>query len=252
MRKVDQLTRLLKHLNAGEDSDQVKQDTRKFLASLTPADLVHAEQKLIDAGMAPEDLRHLCSLHMEILKDQVEHTREKLPAGHVIDTLIREHDMILGFLEELEDTNRAIQKMDNYNTSAPEFDKLKHLADHLLGAEKHHQREEEVLFPEVEKRGLTGPPHIMKLEHEQLRDYKRELKELAELAKRVNFRDFKEGLDRISKVIVMTLRDHIFKENNILYPAALEMISEQQLWRQMRDLCDKIGYCCFTPMIPNQ
>ena len=45
----------------------------------------------------------------------------------------------------------------------------------------------------------------------------------------------------------MTLRDHIFKENNILYPTALEVIKENSVWKKMKDDCDKIGYCCFTP-----
>ncbi len=45
----------------------------------------------------------------------------------------------------------------------------------------------------------------------------------------------------------MTLRDHIFKENNILYPMAVQVILEPEKWADMKLKCDEIGYCCFTP-----
>jgi hypothetical protein len=42
------------------------------------------------------------------------------------------------------------------------------------------------------------------------------------------------------------LSSHIFKENNVLYPAALKVISEEE-WSGIREDFDEIGYCCFTP-----
>ncbi|HLF85906.1 MAG TPA: hypothetical protein VI584_02375 [Nitrospiria bacterium] len=47
----------------------------------------------------------------------------------------------------------------------------------------------------------------------------------------------------------MTLRDHIFKENNILCPMALQVIPEKNSWDKMKAECDKIEYCCFTPEV---
>ncbi len=37
------------------------------------------------------------------------------------------------------------------------------------------------------------------------------------------------------------------KENEILYPMALEVIKEKEIWQKMKVTADKIGYCCFTP-----
>ncbi|GAG93074.1 unnamed protein product, partial [marine sediment metagenome] len=37
-----------------------------------------------------------------------------------------------------------------------------------------------------------------------------------------------------------------YKENNILFPTALKVISENE-WREIRGQCDELGYCCFTP-----
>lgn len=197
--------------------------------------------------MAAEDLRHLCAAHMEVLGDELERMKATLEPGHVVHTLVSEHDMVLGFPDELEKVNQAVQEMQSYDGDREEFEKLEHVAEHLLGAEPHHQREEEVLFPEVEKRGVSGPPQMMRMEHEDLRRRKHELKELAETARDGDFATFRKRLDAVDGFIVSSLRDHIFKENNILYPAALQVIPEDEVWVKMRSACDEIGYCCFTP-----
>lgn len=249
MNRIEKLTELLERLNASEDPARVKREAQEFLASIDPKELSFAEQKLIEAGLAPEDLHHLCSAHMEMLGDEVERMKEGLEPRHVIHTMVSEHEMILGFLDKLEKANQTIQKMEGYNGEQEEFKKLMHIAEHLVGAESHHQREEEVLFPELEKRGVLGPPQIMRMEHEDLRRRKKELRELAESVNGMELDTFKKRLDKVAKFITFTLRDHIFKENNILYPTALQVIQEDGVWDEMRVECDKIGYCCFTPEV---
>ena len=246
-KKIQQLTGILKRLNVGENSAEIKQAAKDFLSTIDPAELSAAEQKLIDAGLAPEDLRHLCSAHLELLDDNLGQMKLTLKPGHVIDTLIKEHEIILDFLDKLEKTNQKIQKMRSHKDNQEEFELLKNIAEHLAAAEPHHQREEKVLFPEIEKRGVFGPPQVMVMEHEDLRRYKKELKKLTGEISKIDFDDFKKRLDTVAKFIIMILRDHIFKENNILYPTALEVIEENGVWKKMKDDCDKIGYCCFTP-----
>lgn len=247
MDKIDKLVEILERLNSGESPDAVREEAQAFLAQVDPTELSMAEQKLIQAGMAPEDLRHLCSMHMEMLKGELEKMTSNLETGHVIDTLVKEHEVILSFLDKLEDTNQEIQKLDAFDSNNELFAKLLHIAEHLIGAEPHHQREEQVLFPEVESRGVTGPTRIMVMEHEDLRRYKHDVQDLAKDVANMDFTEFKNRLNASSNLLIMTLRDHIFKENNILYPTSLEVIKDADTWQQLKDACDKIGYCCFTP-----
>ena len=137
--------------------------------------------------------------------------------------------------------------MTSYDSGREEFGKLSHIAEHLLAAELHHQREEDILFPELEQRGVYGPPAVMKEEHIQLRSRKKALKELAENVSKTDFNEFKKQLDEVIRYIVPALREHIFKENNILYPTALQVIKDKEVWKKLKVECDKIGYCCFTP-----
>jgi DUF438 domain-containing protein len=247
--KIDQLTALLKRLNDGEGSAAVKAEAKEFLGSISATDLSIAEQQLIAAGLAPEDLRHLCSAHMEMLEGELGKMKAQLAPGHVIQTMVNEHEVILGFLDELEATNRKLQAKEQYENDDADIQRLGQIADNLLGAEPHHQREEEALFPAVEKCGVFGPTQVMVMEHKDLRRYKHEIKDACDKAAETDFAAFKQKINASSKLIIAMLRDHIFKENNILYPTALEVIKDSAEWDRLKIECDKIGYCGFTPKI---
>jgi len=185
-------------------------------------------------------------MELETSRDKTNQIKGFLKPGHMIHTLMLEHEIILGFLDKLERINQTIQKMERYDQKKV-FAELKHIANLLLETESHHKREEDVLFPELEKRGVLGPPQIMKIEHEDLRKSKKELKKLIAKIPDMNFNEFRKKLGKNAEFIIMTLRDHILKENNILYPTALEIIKEKEVWQKMKEAADQIGYCCFTP-----
>lgn len=245
--RIQKLSDILKRLNEEGATGKVREEALQIVKEITPMELSIAEQSLIDEGMKPEDLRGLCEIHMEVLKDELTKMKSKIYPGHVISTLVDEHEVILGFLTELEELNKKIQSFDKYDDSKEEFLQIVSLAEKILDAENHHQREEQVLFLEMENEGITGPTRIMKMEHEDLRNKKRRLKSLGENIKYINFEAFKEDLDETAKYIIFNLRDHIFKEDYILYPSALEAIKEDNRWNDMKERCDKVGYCGFTP-----
>jgi len=142
-----------------------------------------------------------------------------------------------------------VDSLREYPEDSALMETLKLIAEHLIEAEAHHQREEQVLFPALEKKGITGPPRIMVLEHEELRRYKHELRELTEKAGELGFDEFRERLSTSAHAVIHVLRDHIFKENHILYPTAVKVIESEAAWREMKTRCNEIGYCCFTPKV---
>jgi len=77
------------------------------------------------------------------------------------------------------------------------------------------------------------------MDHEEMWPKKKELKSLSQNPDRN-----KEDIIELIDYLVLNLRDHIFKENNILYPSALEELVD---WDQIKKEGDEIGYCCFTP-----
>ena len=248
-KKIQNLTEVLQKLNKAGVTEALRKEALNIVSNISPIELSIAEQNLIEKGMNPQDLRHLCDIHMEVLKGELDKIKTKIELGHVVDTLIAEHDKILGFLTELEEINFKIQKLESYDSSLEEFEALKTVVDNILDAENHHKREEQVLFAEMEDREITGPTRIMRMEHDDLRAKKKFLKQTAEEVSQLEFNEFKEKVDDTAKYIIFNLRDHIFKENYILYPTAIESIKEKETWEDMKRRCDEIGYCGFTPKV---
>ena len=245
--KIQSLTEVLQKLNKDGITETLRKEALEIVSDINPIELSIAEQNLIEEGMNPQDLRHLCDIHMEVLRGELDKIKNKIEPGHVVYTFIAEHDKILGFLKELEDINSNIQKLESYDSNLIEFEELIKVIDNILDAENHHKREEEVLFAEMEDRKITGPTRIMRMEHDDLRAKKKFLKQIATEVSKLKFIEFKEKVDETAKYIIFNLRDHIFKENYILYPTAVEAITEKDVWNSMKTRCDEIGYCSFTP-----
>jgi len=246
-KKIEKLTQVLQKLNQEGVTEALRKEALDIVSNISPVELSIAEQNLIEKGMKPQDLRHLCDIHMEVLKGELDKIKTKIEPGHVVYTLIAEHDKILEFLTQLEEVNSKIQKSEKYNNSLEEIKELKTIIFNILDAENHHQREEKVLFTEMESREITGPTRIMRMEHEDIKAKKEFLKVAAEEASELNFNEFKEKVDESAKYIIFNMRDHIFKENYILYPTAIESIQGKDIWNDMKRRCDEIGYCGFTP-----
>lgn len=244
--KIRKLKKILQRSET-ESPESVKKEAKSFLQSVDTNELIAAEQEMIEEGVDPAALGHLCAAHLEVMADDLDKMKAQIPENHPIAVLVAEHDEILKFLTELEQLNQRIGLAKSAEQLPDKFfGQLKHLAHHLVAAEKHHQREEEVLFPQLEKYGVYGPPQIMVMEHTALRTLKKELNKMAESEKIGDFDKFKEKFSNLSRELVTNLRDHIFKENNILYPTALKVVPKAK-WKKIGVDADKIGYCCFTP-----
>jgi len=244
--KVKKLKKLLRRSET-ESPERVKIEAKNFLKSIDTEELIMAEQSIIEEGVDPASLGHLCAAHLEVMSDDLDKIKAQVPEDHPLSILIAEHDEILKFLTALEKLSSEVGQSGSEDDLTADFwERFRHLTHHLIAAEKHHQREEEVLFPEVEKYGVYGPPEIMTMEHGTLRALKKNLHKLANDRKIKNFTQFSNKFLDLSGELIAGLRDHIFKENNILYPAALKVIPKSK-WKKIGADADKIGYCCFTP-----
>jgi len=102
-------------------------------------------------------------------------------------------------------------------------------------AEPHHQKEEQVLFPALEKKGIPnegGPIGMMLLEHTTKRNY------LIKMREAIKEND-EDKLKKNTQAMISILKDHIYKENNILYPCAQDALTEEDL-ASLASQCERI------------
>ena len=171
-----------------------------------------------------------------------------LPVGHMIRTMSLEHQKILEYLDTLDHLREVLNSLKTVDENPNIIGEITQIAEYLIGSEPHHQREEQVLFPVLENHGITGPPEAMRSEHNILRKLKHNLLDTASEHETMKFEEFQSKVDSFAKDLVLLLRQHIYKEEFILYPMALNTIKEKSAWDTMKTDCDKIGYCNFTPV----
>ncbi|MEM3873881.1 MAG: DUF438 domain-containing protein [Candidatus Bathyarchaeia archaeon] len=240
------LKEILRQLHAGIPPEQVKERFRQFLEGVSSLEIAKIEQELVSEGVSREELQRLCDVHLAIFKEHLEKQRVEVAPASPIGILLEEHKMIQQIAERLGVLAEKMQKAESQDAATVELSQLRHVVDELLDAEKHYLREENALFPVLEKHGISEPPAIMWMEHNQLREKKKQLKALIENAAKMDFPDFKRQLSELAKVVSDMLNSHIYKENNILFPAALRVVTEHE-WTSIMEDFDEIGYCCFTP-----
>jgi hypothetical protein len=245
--KKMQFKEILQEIKKGEGAEEAKEKAKKLLQAVDAKTLGIMEQELIREGVPHEEIRKsLCDLHLEVLRDSLVGKRVEVEAPHPVNTFMEEHKIILENLGELGDLVQRLKKIDSFEGISQDLEKLKDISQHLVEAESHHQREEEVLFPKLEKHDIVEPAAIMKMDHVEFRKRKQELYKLAHNPEDYEFRAFKEKSVELGEYLTRELESHIFKEDNILYQIALQVLSDEE-WREVKREADKIEYCCFTP-----
>ena len=205
------------------------------------------EQELIREGVSHDEIRRrLCDIHLEILRDRLVAESVEVEAPHPVNTFMEEHKIILESLNELGAVVESLKKIESFEGMSRDLEKLKDISHNLVEAESHHQREEEALFPKLEKHDITEPSEVFRMDHVEFRKRKQELYKLAHNPEDYEFKGIKEKIIELGEYLTTELESHIFKEDNILYQIALQVLTDEE-WKEAKRESDKIGYCCFTP-----
>lgn len=189
---------------------------------------------------------------LDDLEAQVqEQLNPELEKTHPVSILMDEHKVILQNLEELRGIVSQVKAAQGFSDITSRLGSLREIAHLLIGTESHHQREEDALFPRMDNYGSDDVSQMMCLEHEQLRAKKKELAILVEQAENTDYQEFSRELIKVGDYIVDVLRDHISKEDNMLYPTALSTFKPEE-WSEVLKEFESIGYCFFTPHLTQQ
>lgn len=158
--------------------------------------------------------------------------------------LRKEHEAITGMLGAAE---RAAERLERNEPVRPEFlDGMSEFFSVFLD-KCHHGKEEQIFFPALAKKGMPvdgGPIRVMLGEHEEGRAMASRLRALAQDYGRGNRAAGTEWA-KTAREYSRLLRDHILKENNVLFPMAEGMLSpaeEEALTAQFEQMeIEKIG-----------
>jgi DUF438 domain-containing protein len=240
------LKEVIRRLHAGASPEEVKENFKHVLEGTSQEDIAKIEQELVKEGMPREEIQRLCDVHLAVFSEQLEKRKLQVSLEHPIGILMEEHKIMLQLAEKLKAIADKVQGAKDFNSLSEDLPHLKHISHDFTDSEKHYLREENVLFPILEKHGITEPPAIMWMEHNKIREKKKQLNNLVDKQGTMSFQGFKEQLNETAEALGDMLSSHFFKENNILFPAAMQVVTNEE-WEDVRKDFDEIGYCCFTP-----
>lgn len=224
---------IIKELHEGKTIDEVKAKFEETFGEVSAKEITEAEKELILSGTTVAEIQSLCDVHSAVFKGSIKEIHNpsdpsKIP-GHPVRTLFLENRA----LETL--MNEVIQvHLDNYleTGSEEEYSKLVAAFEQLSHINLHYMKKETLLFPYMEKYGITAPPKVMWGVDDEIRD------EIKQVFNDIRLRKVIKGA--VEKVF-HRINEMIFKEENIMIPMLVENLTEDE-WKIVANDSKDLGY----------
>ncbi len=245
--RMNTLKELIRELHAGADPAGLKARFAAAVGDISGGDIARLEQAMVAEGLPETEIKRLCSLHVDLFKGALDEAPAvSAPAGHPVRTYMDENAKAMELADEIIAQVDRMHRTPGDRTSpidemAWSFSSryVKELLEDLARIEVHYTRKENQLFPLLEENGIEAPPKVMWEVHDDIRALfkaaRAALENLAATAAALAARDAAEAV-----------KDMVYKEEKVLFPMALESLSEAQ-WARVRHGEDEIGYAWVTP-----
>lgn len=229
--KKEKLKKLLKDLHEGRDVGVLKEEFKEVLKNISPIEMPLVEQELLKEGISAKDIAKICDLHVEVFRESLEKSLniDEIPQGHPLHTLILENRNIMKDTEVLSIYARSTENsLENIRILLKQLSQI---------GRTHYNREEMLIFPYLERRGITAVPKVLWTKHDEIRYKIKYLNELLKGSKNPDLESLKEQALKLSQL----LSDMVYRENNILYPTFHILLSEGE-WRAIKEQEKLFGY----------
>ncbi len=247
--RKDLLKHMILQLHDGVAPEAVKARMIELLTKIPYGEVVEVEQELISEGLPESEVLRLCDIHSQALEGHIDLSGMKIVApGHPVDTFKGENRELEKVVREL----HALFALTETGLSGSEPEKLlntlKGLFNKLMDVDKHYRRKENLLFPFLEKYGITGPPTVMWGKHDETRDLLKNAINALNMPGEFTPEMIQMKVELHLAPAAKAITDMIMKEEEILFPMALDKLTETD-WYQIYRQTNEIGYCLYDPTI---
>jgi len=246
-RRQETLKRLIKKLHKGQDPQKVKEEFRQLLRDVSPTEISQMEEALIAEGLPKEHIQALCDVHVQLFRESLDKQvpPETVP-GHPVHTFRLENEAIAQAVTELQQNIQQIASAGSTEAAGKAVQQARETLNKLMQLNKHYLRKENLLFPYLEKHGVAGPSSVMWGIHDDIRNGLEELLRILEGYTDYDLTALTVAIEQVATPLLTAITEMIYKENNILFPLALEKLSSTE-WRAIAEQSPDLGYCLVEP-----
>jgi len=246
--RIREMKRIIQGLHRGESAAAVRSQFEEVVRHADASEVAAMEQQLLADGVAVHELMEMCDLHSEVVSDLlVERPASPLPSGHPVDVFRRENVALADKARALREAfSTALSGREDAETVPGEaLLPAREAFNALMDIEKHYARKENLLFPILERHGITGPSTVMWGKDDEVREL---LKAVGEglTAGTATVAEWAVARDVLVWPALDALEEMIRKEERILLPMSLQTLNEAEwaeIWRQSPE----VGWCLVDP-----
>src|SRR5680860_1077829 len=237
------LKKIIHELHEGAPVEKVKARFDELVRDVDAAEVATMEQAIIAEGVPVEEVQRLCDVHVSVFKDSLEEQEEEtVPEDHPVAAYRRENlaitDITAALRRRLEDLEHAMGEVSGEGQSdATSREIIADIAtqlESLAQIDVHYARKENQLSPVLEQHGVEGPTKVMWGIHDDIRSR-------VKVDRAHASRNDAAGLAASLPDTLQMIDDMIYKEEKILFPTSLKVITEEE-WEQIAAGDPDIGY----------
>lgn len=234
--RIATLKDVIRGLHEGQPLPMVKARLAGLVRQCDASEIACMEQELIREGVPVQKITSMCDLHAQVVRDTLPAAVPEVPPGHPVDTFRREN----GALREQAAALRGA--LESWMDGTGGRGAAKAQLGLLMDVDKHYRRKEHLLFPFLEKRGISGPSTVMWAKDDEVRSRLAELGGILDEGGPETDFERQYGAKVAAEQAIAGLEEMIFKEERILLPMALQSLGEEE-WGQIAAQSPEIGYC---------
>lgn len=253
--RVEQIKTYLERLSTGEELEKVRADFAKEFEEVDPAEIMHAEQELLQGGTPLATVQKLCDVHAALFRGATSEEKvanaEKAVAASVKEKKLAATAALIGIaghpLQTFTLENEVLENV--IRECREEIEKTKMISQELFGKLRevaiHYAKKGDLLYPHLKvKYGISGPSDVMWTTDDEIRDELADLQKCWPFAKRNAGQSGKKFTDTETKwmerfiAALQRVEDMIYKEANIFFPNCALNFTEEEWFGIYRDSKD--------------
>ncbi|MFD1431504.1 DUF438 domain-containing protein [Lacticaseibacillus yichunensis] len=240
-KKIVEILQMLHQGGSFEDAKKIFDET---FDGVDVAEITGAERELIASGLNPMEIQNLCNVHAAVFRGKInDHAKtpmEETPS-HPVQVMKLENVVLESLLnDELLPSLKKWQQQDPAQPAGPDdailLARINNALADLTTINKHYQRKENLIFPLMDKYGITAPPKVMWGVDDEIRGWIKDAQQLASAPVIPDRYAVEAAIQKAAKEV----DEMVFKEEEIMLPMVLEVFTPSD-WGMIAKESDPIG-----------